>query len=106
MFLPVALLLPPHATVFRPQPNVDSALVAFRRRPEQSATPWREIKRVVEGSFAYRRKRLPNSLELAGVASREQAAAALRSIGRSEASRAEELEPADFVGFTDALAAS
>jgi 16S rRNA (adenine1518-N6/adenine1519-N6)-dimethyltransferase len=97
---------PVSRTVFRPQPNVDSALVAFRRRPEQSATPWREIKRVVEGSFAYRRKRLPNSLELAGVASREQAAAALRSIGRSEASRAEELEPADFVGFTDALAAS
>jgi 16S rRNA (adenine1518-N6/adenine1519-N6)-dimethyltransferase len=93
-------------TVFRPQPNVESALVAFRRRPQQSAIPWREVKRVVEGSFAHRRKRLPNSLELAGVASRDQAEAALRAIGRSEASRAEELEPADFVGLTDALAGS
>jgi 16S rRNA (adenine1518-N6/adenine1519-N6)-dimethyltransferase len=95
---------PVSRTVFRPQPNVDSALVAFRRRPEQPPLPWREVKQVVEGSFAHRRKRLPNSLELAGVADRARAAEALRSIGRSEASRAEELEPIDFIGLTAALA--
>lgn len=97
---------PVSRTVFRPQPNVDSALVAFRRRLEETPIPWREVKRVVEGSFAHRRKRLPNSLELAGVASRDQAAAALQSIGRSDGSRAEELEPIDFVGLTAALASS
>jgi 16S rRNA (adenine1518-N6/adenine1519-N6)-dimethyltransferase len=97
---------PVSRTVFRPQPNVDSALVAFRRRPDGLAIPWSEVKRVVEGSFAHRRKRLPNSLELAGVADREAAAAALGSIGRSESSRAEELEPIDFVGLTAALAGS
>ena len=97
---------PVSRTVFRPQPNVDSALVAFRRRPDSVAFPWSEVKRVVEGSFAHRRKRLPNSLELAGLADREAAAAALASIGRSESSRAEELDPIDFVGLTAALAGS
>jgi 16S rRNA (adenine1518-N6/adenine1519-N6)-dimethyltransferase len=92
-------------TVFRPPPKVDSALVAFRRRPEPPALPWRDLKRVVEGSFAHRRKRLPNSLELAGVSDRARAEEALQAIGRSEGSRAEELEPVDFVGLAAALAA-
>ncbi len=88
--------------VFRPKPNVDSALVAFRRRgpvPE----PWPRIKRVVEASFAHRRKTLPNSLQLAGVADRERAAAAVVAIGRSPAVRAEALEPAEFVALAGAL---
>jgi 16S rRNA (adenine1518-N6/adenine1519-N6)-dimethyltransferase len=89
--------------VFRPRPNVDSALVAFRRRgpvPE----PWRRIKRVVEASFAHRRKTLPNSLQLAGLADRERAAAALAAIGRSPAVRAEALEPPEFVALAEQLA--
>src|SRR5438874_3916283 len=53
-------------TVFRPRPNVDSALVAFRRLPLSSG--YAEIKRVVQAAFSHRRKTLPNSLELAGVA--------------------------------------
>ena len=66
----------------RPPPNVDSALVAFRRRelPEGFA----DIKRVVEAAFAHRRKTLPNSLELAGVADRPRAADALARLGRSQ----------------------
>src|SRR4051812_37492941 len=43
--------------VFRPRPNVESALVAFRRITE-GAPP--EVKRIVEGSFAHRRKTLAN----------------------------------------------
>jgi 16S rRNA (adenine1518-N6/adenine1519-N6)-dimethyltransferase len=89
--------------VFRPRPNVDSALVAFRRRgpvPE----PWWRIKRVVEASFAHRRKTLPNSLQLAGLADRERAAAALAAIGRSPAVRAEALEPPEFVALAEQLA--
>ncbi len=94
---------PVSRTVFRPQPNVDSALVAFRRRPQPPPVPWPQLKRVVEAAFAHRRKRLPNSLELAGVADRERAAAALATIGRSQQIRAEELEPQEFVGLAAAL---
>ena len=92
---------PVSRTVFRPPPNVDSALVAFRRRelPENFV----EVKRVVEGAFAHRRKTLPNSLELAGVAPRARAAEALASLGRPTAIRAEALEPEEFVALARAL---
>jgi 16S rRNA (adenine1518-N6/adenine1519-N6)-dimethyltransferase len=82
-------------TVFRPQPNVDSALVAFRRRPLPER--FAQVKRVVDASFAHRRKTLPNSLSLAGVASREEAVEALAGLGRPAAVRAEALAPEEFV---------
>jgi 16S rRNA (adenine1518-N6/adenine1519-N6)-dimethyltransferase len=94
---------PVSRTVFRPQPNVDSALVAFRRRPEPPPLSWPELKRVVEGAFAHRRKRLPNSLELSGVADRERVAAALETLGRGAQARAEELDPEEFVRLAAAL---
>jgi 16S rRNA (adenine1518-N6/adenine1519-N6)-dimethyltransferase len=81
--------------VFRPRPNVDSALVAFRRRPLPERFP--ELKRIVEAAFAHRRKTLPNSLELARVASRGHAADALAALGRAADTRAEALAPEDFV---------
>jgi 16S rRNA (adenine1518-N6/adenine1519-N6)-dimethyltransferase len=92
---------PVSRTVFRPMPNVDSALVAFRR----TALPpdYREVKRVVAAAFAHRRKTLPNSLELAGVAARERGAEALAALGRSPEARAEELEPAEFVALAESL---
>jgi 16S rRNA (adenine1518-N6/adenine1519-N6)-dimethyltransferase len=88
-------------TVFRPPPNVDSALVAFRRVPLPS--DFTRVKAVVEAAFAHRRKTLPNSLALAGHVDREQAAAALAAIGRPPEARAEELEPPEFVELTRAL---
>jgi 16S rRNA (adenine1518-N6/adenine1519-N6)-dimethyltransferase len=88
--------------VFRPRPNVDSALVAFRRRGPLPAD-YRRLKRVVEAAFAHRRKTLPNSLELSGLAPRSKAAAALAQIGRPPETRAEELAPADFVALAQAL---
>jgi len=87
--------------VFRPRPNVDSALVAFARR--EAAIP-AGVKRVVEASFAHRRKTLANSLALTGVARREEAAVALTAIGRVASVRAEELDPVEFVALTAALA--
>jgi 16S rRNA (adenine1518-N6/adenine1519-N6)-dimethyltransferase len=92
---------PVSRTVFRPQPNVDSALVAFRRK--QLPADFDEIKRVVEASFAHRRKTLPNSVELAGLAQRDRAAEALEAIGRRPETRAEALEPSDFVALAEAL---
>jgi len=54
--------------VFVPQPNVDSMLVAFRRRPGVVLGPeWEWTARVVHGAFAHRRKTLANSLRLAGL---------------------------------------
>ena len=94
---------PVSRTVFRPPPNVDSALLAFRRRPHPPEIPWYRLKRVVEGSFAHRRKRLPNSLELAGVADRDRAEAALAELGRPPTARAEELPPEEFVRLAAAL---
>ena len=87
--------------VFRPRPNVDSALVAFRRR--EPALP-RGVKRIVEAAFAHRRKTLTNSVALSGVATREQAAAALEAIGRDANVRAEALAPPEFVALASALA--
>jgi len=87
--------------VFRPRPNVDSALVAFRR-----VTPGIDpaVKGIVEGSFAHRRKTLANSLALSGRASRERATAALEALGRPSGARAEELAPPEFVALAAELA--
>lgn len=92
---------PVSRSVFRPKPNVDSALVAFRRTalPETYA----RIKEVAGAAFAHRRKTLANSLELAGVADRAEAVAALEAIGRAADVRAEALAPREFVALTDAL---
>ena len=88
-------------TVFRPQPNVDSALVAFRRTGLPAN--YGRVKEVVTAAFAHRRKTLPNSLALAGLTSREQAGEALAAIGRAPETRAEALAPAEFVALAEAL---
>jgi len=92
---------PVSRTVFRPPPNVDSALVACRRTelPESFA----RIKEVVHAAFGHRRKTLPNSLALSGLVSRERAAAALEALGRPENTRAEALAPREFVALEEAL---
>jgi len=93
---------PVSRTVFKPQPNVDSALVAFRRiaLPDDFAG----IRRVVEAAFAHRRKTLANSLQLAGVTTREEAVAALTALGHDPSVRAEALDPQVFVELTRKLA--
>jgi len=94
---------PVSRAVFRPRPNVDSALVAFRRR--ELPQDYVRVKEVVRAAFAHRRKQLANSLELAGLADRETASTALAAIGRGAPARAEELTPPEFVALTRALAA-
>jgi len=92
---------PVSRTVFRPPPNVDSALVAFRRT--ELPPNFARVKQVVAAAFAHRRKTLPNSLELAGLAQRDAAAAALAHIGREATTRAEALAPSEFVALAEAL---
>jgi 16S rRNA (adenine1518-N6/adenine1519-N6)-dimethyltransferase len=89
-------------SVFRPPPNVDSALVAFRRT--ELPADYRRVKEVVSAAFAHRRKTLPNSLGLSGLGTREEAAEALAAIGHPAETRAEALAPAEFVSLTKALA--
>ena len=95
-------LHPVARTCFAPPPNVDSALVAFRRTrdwgPELAG-----VRRVVQAAFAHRRKTLANSLELSGVAGREQAFDALAELGRPPESRAQELEPTEHLRLSELL---
>jgi 16S rRNA (adenine1518-N6/adenine1519-N6)-dimethyltransferase len=95
---------PVSRSVFRPPPNVDSALVAFRRirRPANLSA----VRRVVNGAFAHRRKTLANSLTLTGLATRARSVEALAAIGRDAAVRAEALAPGEFVALTEALTES
>jgi 16S rRNA (adenine1518-N6/adenine1519-N6)-dimethyltransferase len=97
-------LHPVARTCFRPPPNVDSALVAFRR-----ARTWGSdldaVRRVAQAAFAHRRKTLANSLELVGLAGREAAAGALAELGRPANVRAEELAPDEFLRLGALLAA-
>jgi len=104
-------------TVFHPQPNVDSVLLGMRRL---RAAPSPELRALVGGAFAHRRKTLAGSLALAGRGggsaveqgppalpaegagalmrgrSREEIRLALSDIGHPENVRAERLEPEDF----------
>ncbi len=89
-------------TVFRPPPNVDSALVAFRRR-RTWGDEYAGLKRVVQAGFGHRRKTLVNSLVLGGF-ERRRIDAALAAAGIDPGVRAEALEPETFVALAEALA--
>jgi 16S rRNA (adenine1518-N6/adenine1519-N6)-dimethyltransferase len=95
-------------TVFQPAPNVDSTLVRLRRRGSTAAagvdgasapviSP-SELRALVGGAFAHRRKTLARSLALSGQAtgSLEQVREALQRLGHPADVRAERLSPEDF----------
>ena len=88
-------------TVFHPVPNVDSVLVGLTRT---GPPPGDRLRRVVQGAFAHRRKALPRSLELASVASRDDARAALERLGLPADVRAERLTPEQFRALAGELA--
>jgi len=97
-------LHPVARTCFRPPPNVDSALVAFRRTREWGVD-LAAARRVAQAAFAHRRKTLANSLELSGLADREQATRALAELGRPAKVRAEDLGPREFLRLAELLPA-
>ena len=94
---------PVSRTCFRPPPNVDSALVAFRRTRTWDAE-LEAARRLAPAAFAHRRKTLANSLELTAFAERERAQAALAELGASAGTRAEELAPGEFLHLAELLA--
>jgi 16S rRNA (adenine1518-N6/adenine1519-N6)-dimethyltransferase len=88
-------------TVFRPPPNVDSALIAFRRTRAWKSD-FTRLKEVVQAAFAHRRKTLANSLELAG-GTRAEIEAALEHLQLPKGVRAEALAPDRFLDIAEAL---
>jgi 16S rRNA (adenine1518-N6/adenine1519-N6)-dimethyltransferase len=82
-------------TCFRPPPNVDSALVAFRRRRSWNGE-LQPLRKLVQAAFAHRRKTLANSLELAGLAERKRVVDALAELGHDAGARAETLAPEEY----------
>jgi 16S rRNA (adenine1518-N6/adenine1519-N6)-dimethyltransferase len=91
---------PVSPTVFRPPPRVDSALVAFTRRPVAAIG---DVRDMVEAAFAHRRKTLPNSIATAGLAPRALVEEALGSLSKPATTRAEELAPQEFVDLAARL---
>ena len=81
--------------VFRPVPNVDSALVRMRRKAPATSD---ELAVLVRAAFAHRRKALARSLEEAGgpAGIREAAREALEDMGHPADARAETLRPEEF----------
>jgi 16S rRNA A1518/A1519 N6-dimethyltransferase RsmA/KsgA/DIM1 with predicted DNA glycosylase/AP lyase activity len=95
-------LHPVARTCFRPPPNVDSALAAFRRT-RAWGSDLEAVRRRAQAAFAHRRKTLANSVELAGLANRERAVAALAELGRPADARAEALDPAEHLRLSELL---
>jgi 16S rRNA (adenine1518-N6/adenine1519-N6)-dimethyltransferase len=97
----VKLLRAVSRTVFTPVPNVDSVLVRIVRT---GSAPSPQVRRLVAGAFAHRRKALARSLALAGIErSREQLRAALVRLGHPADVRAERLAPHEFVALAQEL---
>lgn len=91
---------PVSRSVFLPQPNVDSALIALERIPE----PAREIQdsevsayaSFVRTAFAHRRKTLANNLLTGRGIPRDRVVAALQELGHGASARPQELEHHEF----------
>ena len=89
--------------VFRPVPNVDSALVGLQR---SGPAPDPALRQLVHAAFAHRRKALAGSLALAPDAPagiRERARAALAELGHPPDERAERLAPGEFGQLAEML---
>jgi 16S rRNA (adenine1518-N6/adenine1519-N6)-dimethyltransferase len=89
-------------TVFRPVPHVDSVLVGLERR---GSAPDVQLRSVVHGAFAHRRKTLAGSLALSMSKDvRERAREALVELGHPPDERAERLSPEEFRALAARLA--
>ncbi len=88
-------------TVFHPVPNVDSVLLGLRRT---GPAPSAELRALVAGGFAHRRKALSRSLALSdGSRRRSRCGRRSSSSGIPADVRAERLSPADFAALWELL---
>lgn len=90
--------------MFRPAPNVDSAVVQIERVPERLEGEDTEfLKRVVRAAFAMRRKTLANNLASAFGMNKAAAAEVVEESGFPALVRGETLSLDDFVTLSHAL---
>ncbi|GGG24521.1 16S rRNA (adenine(1518)-N(6)/adenine(1519)-N(6))-dimethyltransferase RsmA [Paenibacillus abyssi] len=98
----------PH-TVFIPQPNVDSAVIklSLRDKPPVDVKSESYFFRVVQASFAQRRKTITNNLgAFVGKEHREALIELLQGCGIDPARRGETLSLSEFAAVSDALLAT
>lgn len=85
-------------TVFRPSPNVDSAVVRIEReRNKLQGKDIRLVKRLIRAAFAMRRKTLANNLQSAFGMPKDEATALICEAGFAPTVRGEVLSLDDFV---------
>lgn len=90
--------------MFRPAPNVDSAVVRIDRVPDRMAgEDVAYVKRTVRAAFAMRRKTLANNLTSAFALRKEDVAQVIAGCGFSADVRGERLSLDDFVVLSRAL---
>jgi 16S rRNA (adenine1518-N6/adenine1519-N6)-dimethyltransferase len=88
--------------VFWPAPNVDSGLVAWKRRDPPTTTARRpEVFAVVDAAFAQRRKTVRGALK--AVAPVAEVEAALEHAGVDPSTRGEQLDIAAFARIAEGL---
>ncbi len=107
-------------TVFYPRPRVSSSLLAFKRRPAAgyASSHFPQVKALVYGAFAHRRKILVNSLAEAGAGTlpeplgrldmssrRKRVAELLGQAGLPLRARPQDLSPPDYERLAELLAA-
>jgi 16S rRNA (adenine1518-N6/adenine1519-N6)-dimethyltransferase len=96
----VRLLRGVDRAVFTPRPRVDSALIGLERKGPPPPAPVVEL---IRDGFSHRRKSLARSLEHARPGARAAVLAALAELGLPAGTRAEQLEPAQFVALAERL---
>jgi 16S rRNA (adenine1518-N6/adenine1519-N6)-dimethyltransferase len=96
--------------MFKPAPNVDSAILQITPNNEKLETLKKELNgdfkffnKVVDSAFAMRRKMLTNNLNSAFNISKEEIEKLLKTLNIKETTRAENLTPTDFINLTKAL---
>jgi 16S rRNA (adenine1518-N6/adenine1519-N6)-dimethyltransferase len=90
------------ASVFWPEPQVESVLVRITRRPPPVSPPEESLFRLIEAGFAQRRKTMANALVRLGY-ERQLATTALVEAGLDRKVRAEELGLEEFARLVEAL---
>lgn len=88
--------------MFRPSPNVDSALIQIVPNfNKKKANDSEKFKRIVQASFSMRRKTLINNLTKNFSADKEKIIDILKNLNKLLTVRAEELSVSDFIYISD-----
>jgi 16S rRNA (adenine1518-N6/adenine1519-N6)-dimethyltransferase len=99
----IQFLIKPSA--FFPPPKVDSAVIhmVWKKRPMAEVDDIEWFKKVVRGSFGYRRKTLMNALRHSGLSLTEERAERMKWIGIDPQRRPETLTIQEYVCLADVL---